>query len=387
MELALVLLPALAGVLGDKVHGADHAADGVALLFTLGLTLVKVAVFAALVLLLGPRLLPPLLKQVARTGSRELFTLAVLSIALGIAFGSAMLFGVSMALGAFFAGMVLNESTLSHKAASNSLPLQDAFAVLFFVSVGMLFDPAIVLREPLLLAGVLLLVLVGKSLVAMCIVLSLGYPMGTALTVSAALAQIGEFSFILAGIGVGLGLLPQDGFSMILAAALLSITLNPLVFAAVEPLGEWVRKRPRWREALEEARMPRFARLVRGQTLRVREEEFVTAARAVGVGDRSILAKHIFPNVTSPIIVQASLNCGFAIVTEASLSFLGLGGELSVPSWGSMLRTGYGYMEISPLLAVSPGLMIFLAVLSFNLLGDGLRDALDPRLNRLDSPS
>jgi len=133
--------------------------------------------------------------------------------------------------------------------------------------------------------------------------------------------------------------------------------------------------------------MPRFARLVRGQTLRVREEEFVTAARAVGVGDRNILARHIFPNVTSPIIVQASLNCGFAIVTEASLSFLGLGGELSVPSWGSMLRTGYGYMEISPLLAVSPGLMIFLAVLSFNLLGDGLRDALDPRLNRLDSPS
>lgn len=260
MVLALVLLPAMAGVLGGQVPDG-HAAEGRPLLQTLAITVVKVAAFATLVLLLGPRLLPPLLKQVARTGSRELFTLAVLSIALGIAFGSAMLFGVSMALGAFFAGMVLNESALSHKAATNSLPLQDAFAVLFFVSVGMLFDPAIVLREPLLLAGVLLLVLVGKSLVAMCIVLSLGYPMGTALTVSAALAQIGEFSFILAGIGVGLGLLPQDGFSMILAAALLSITLNPLVFAAVEPLGEWVRKRPRWREALEEARMPRFARL------------------------------------------------------------------------------------------------------------------------------
>jgi CPA2 family monovalent cation:H+ antiporter-2 len=157
--------------------------------------------------------------------------------------------------------MVLNESALSHKAASNSLPLQDAFAVLFFVSVGMLFDPAIVLREPLLLAGVLLLVLVGKSLVAMCIVLSLGYPMRTALTVSAALAQIGEFSFILAGIGVSIGLLPPDGFSIILAAALLSITLNPLVFAAVDPLAEWVQKRPRWRQALEEARRPRLARL------------------------------------------------------------------------------------------------------------------------------
>lgn len=131
--------------------------------------------------------------------------------------------------------------------------------------------------------------------------------------------------------------------------------------------------------------MPRFARLVRGQTLSLRQEEFVTAARAVGVGDGRILIKHIFPSVTSPIIVQASLSCGFAIVAEASLSFLGLGGELSVPSWGSMLRTGYGYMEIAPLLAVSPGLMIFLAVLSFNLLGDGLRDALDPRLNRFEA--
>jgi peptide/nickel transport system permease protein len=133
--------------------------------------------------------------------------------------------------------------------------------------------------------------------------------------------------------------------------------------------------------------MPRFARLVRGQTLRLREEEFVTAARAVGVGDGRIIIRHIFPSVTSPIIVQASLNCGFAIVTEASLSFLGLGGELSVPSWGSMLRTGYGYMEIVPLLAISPGFMIFVAVLSFNLLGDKLRDALDPRLNRLDAPN
>ena len=260
MVLALVLLPALAGALGGEAPDGG-ALDGGALLQSVGLTVVKVAAFAALVLLFGPRLLPPLLKQVARTGSRELFTLAVLSIALGIAFGSAMLFGVSMALGAFFAGMVLNESALSHKAATNSLPLQDAFAVLFFVSVGMLFDPAIVLREPLLLAGVLLLVLVGKSLVALCIVLLLGYPMGTALTVSAALAQIGEFSFILAGIGISLGLLPPAGFSLILAAALLSITLNPLVFAAVDPVGRWVQRRPAWRQALEDARMPRYARL------------------------------------------------------------------------------------------------------------------------------
>jgi len=261
MVLALVLLPALAGALGGQAPGDGNSGSGGSLLVTLGVTLLKVTAFAALVLLLGPRLLPPLLKQVARTGSRELFTLAVLSIALGIAFGSAMLFGVSMALGAFFAGMVLNESALSHKAATNSLPLQDAFAVLFFVSVGMLFDPSIVLREPLLLACVLLLVLVGKSLVAMCIVLALGYPLGTALTVSAALAQIGEFSFILAGIGMSLGLLPPEGFSLILAAALLSITLNPMVFAAVDPLSRWILRRPGWRQALEDGRRPRLAAL------------------------------------------------------------------------------------------------------------------------------
>jgi CPA2 family monovalent cation:H+ antiporter-2 len=258
MVLALVLLPALAGVLGGE---SGAAADERPLLLTLAITLAKVTAFAAIVLILGPRVMPWLLKQVARTGSRELFTLSVLSIALGIAFGSAALFGVSFALGAFFAGMVLNESDLSHKAATNSLPLQDAFAVLFFVSVGMLFDPSILVREPAMVAAVLLLVLVGKSLIAMAIVLGLGYPLTTALTVSAALAQIGEFSFILAGIGMAYQLLPPEGASLVLAAALLSITLNPLAFSAADHLGRWALRLPALRRRLEDARAPRFALL------------------------------------------------------------------------------------------------------------------------------
>ncbi|MGE8941471.1 NAD-binding protein [Leptospira interrogans] len=195
--------------------------------------------------------MPWLLLTVARTGSRELFTLSVLALALGIAYGSAELFGVSFALGAFFAGVVLSESDFSHQAAADSLPLQDAFAVLFFVSVGMLFDPGILLRQPLEVAAVLLLIVFGKSLAAFAIVLLRGYPVTTALIVSASLAQIGEFSFILAGLGVTLGLLSPEGRDLILAGAILSITLNPLVFAAIDPLAAWFRARPRLTALLE----------------------------------------------------------------------------------------------------------------------------------------
>jgi CPA2 family monovalent cation:H+ antiporter-2 len=232
MVLTLVLLPALAGLLGGVVPAE---AEG-NLVVALAITLAKVAAFVAIVLWLGPKAVPWILQQVARTGSRELFTLAVLGVALGIAFGAAELFGVSFALGAFCAGIVLSKSALSHRAAAEALPLQNAFAVLFFVSVGMLFDPSIVLREPWALIAVLLVVLVGKSIVAFGIVLVLGYPVGTALTVSASLAQIGEFSFILAGLGIALELLPPEGRDLILAAALLSITLNPAIFALVAPL-------------------------------------------------------------------------------------------------------------------------------------------------------
>jgi CPA2 family monovalent cation:H+ antiporter-2 len=251
MVLVLVLLPVLAGVPADDPHGPAGNAGGDSLVLTLALTLGKVVLFLALVLIVGRRVVPWALEQVARTGSRELFTLSVLATALGIAFGSAELFGVSFALGAFFAGVILNESDFSHQAAADSLPLQDAFAVLFFVSVGMLFDPSILIREPLAVLAVVLVIVLGKSVVAFGIVAAFGYPVSTALTVSASLAQIGEFSFILAGLGVTLGLLPEEGRDLILAGALLSITLNPVVFAGFDRLGAWLRERPRLTALLE----------------------------------------------------------------------------------------------------------------------------------------
>jgi CPA2 family monovalent cation:H+ antiporter-2 len=263
MVIVLVLLPALAEVLGGHAAAGAHGGEERGLLAALGITLVKVAAFAAIALLLGPRVMPWILRQVARTGSRELFTLAVLTLSVGIAFGAAALFDVSFALGAFFAGMVLNESDLSHKAAAQSLPLQDAFAVLFFVSVGMLFDPTIIVREPLTVLGVVALILVGKSLVALALVLALGYPLSTGLTISAALAQVGEFSFILAGLGIAYGLLPETGLSLIVAGALISITLNPLSFALAERLSERIRARADLKQRFEDARSPKVAALER----------------------------------------------------------------------------------------------------------------------------
>jgi CPA2 family monovalent cation:H+ antiporter-2 len=271
MVLVLVLLPALAQMLGGKV---DEHASQQSVPLALAVTLLKVGAFGAVALVVGPRVMPWLLRHAARTGSRELFTLAVLALSVGIAYGAASLFGVSFALGAFFAGMVLNESQLSHKAATNSLPLQDAFAVLFFVSVGMLFDPSILVDQPLLLFWVLMLVLIGKSLVAMGIVWLLGYPVGTALSVSAALAQIGEFSFILAGLGIAYGLLPREGLSLIVAAALISITLNPLAFAAADRLLAAVRSRPGLKVRLEDLRDTQYAGLLQElEAARLRAEE------------------------------------------------------------------------------------------------------------------
>ena len=200
------------------------------------MTIGKVALFIGLMLIFGARFFPWLLARVEMTKSRELFTLAVIAVALGVAFGSAKLFGVSFALGAFFAGMVVNQSDLSHRAARDLQPLQDSFAVLFFVAVGMLFDPSILVRQPLQVLIVLAIIVFGKSLVAFGIVLLLRRPLRTALIVSAALAQIGEFSFILAGLGITFGLLPAEGLNLILAGALLSITLNPAIFHVVMSL-------------------------------------------------------------------------------------------------------------------------------------------------------
>ena len=231
MVLALVLLPALAQVLGDRTDAAGGSGEGGGLLAAIGLTLFKVSAFVAVMLIFGKRAIPWVLERIARTGSRELFTLSVLAIALGVAFASAKLFDVSFALGAFFAGMLLNGSELSHKAANDSLPLRDAFAVLFFVSVGMLFDPHILVEHPWQVLATLLIIVLGKSAAAFFIVRAFGHPTGTALTISASLAQIGEFSFILAGLGLSLKILPQTGHDLILAGALLSIVLNPFLFA------------------------------------------------------------------------------------------------------------------------------------------------------------
>jgi CPA2 family monovalent cation:H+ antiporter-2 len=222
MVLALVLLPALAGLLGGE------ALDLSALLRSLGITLLKIAVFVALMLVIGTRAFPWLLARVERSGSRELFTLAVVTLSLGVAFASAEVFGVSFALGAFFAGIVVNESDLSHRAARELQPFQDAFAALFFVAVGMLFDPSILVRQPLKLLVVVAIIMLGKSLAAFAIVRLLGWSRAVALSVSASLAQIGEFSFILAALGISLGLLTVDAQALIVAGAVISIALNPV---------------------------------------------------------------------------------------------------------------------------------------------------------------
>jgi monovalent cation:H+ antiporter-2, CPA2 family len=241
MVLVLVLLPAVSTLMGGAA--GNPAATPGGMLATLGLTLGKVALFIALMLVVGRRLFPWILWQVAKTGSRELFTLSVVAAAVGVAYGSAILFGVSMALGAFFAGMVLRESNLSYRAAEESLPLRDAFSVLFFVSVGMLFDPSVLVDEPLKLLGVLAVIILGKSMAAAILVLAFRYPLNTALTVSASLAQIGEFSFILSGLGMSLGLISPEANSLILAGAILSIALNPMVFGLIEPVRIWIHSR------------------------------------------------------------------------------------------------------------------------------------------------
>jgi CPA2 family monovalent cation:H+ antiporter-2 len=251
MVLVLVLLPPLAVWLGGNVEVLGEDTAERSLLTTLALTLGRISVFIALMLVVGKRLFPWLLWQIARTGSRELFTLCVIAAAVGIAYGSAELFGVSFALGAFFAGMVMRESPLSYRAAEESLPLRDAFSVLFFVSVGMLFDPNVIINQPLKLLEVLAIIVLSKSLAAFFLVLLFRYPLNTALTVSASLAQIGEFSFILASLGVSLGILPTEGQSLILAGAIISIAVNPLVFRAIEPAQVWIRSRSKLAQTLE----------------------------------------------------------------------------------------------------------------------------------------
>ncbi len=237
MVLALVLIPALAGLLSAEPSTGSGEQD---ILWPLLLTLGKVAAFIALMITLGGRLIPWLLERSAGSGSRELFTLAVLAIAMGVSYGSAVLFGVSFALGAFFAGMILNSSQYNHQAADDSRPLRDAFAVLFFVAVGMLFNPSILLDEPLLVLATVLIIVLGKGLAALLIVLAFRKPLSTGLTIAVSLAQIGEFSFILASLGVSLELMPEVGRDLILAGAIIAILLNPMLFSLLDRLQPWL---------------------------------------------------------------------------------------------------------------------------------------------------
>ncbi len=306
--LALVLLPILAELVGATPpgpigEGPAHAPEPAGSVFiTLGVTLAKVVAFVAIMLVVGRRVVPWLLGRVANTGSRELFTLGVLAVALGIAAGAAALFDVSFALGAFFAGVVVSESDFSHEAATSALPLRDAFAVLFFVSVGMLFDPGILVREPLGVLAVVAIVLIGKSLAALAIVLAFRYPLHTALRISASLAQIGEFSFILAALAVSLGLLLPEAQSLIVAGALLSITLNPFVFRSVEPLGRWLRSHSTLAEALERPAGD-IAQLPPGvNTAALHDHVVVVGHGRVGGPIAEELARHSVPHV----IVEAS---------------------------------------------------------------------------------
>ena len=238
MVLALVMIPALAGENGNGNGSASS-------FHQLSFAILKVGLFLAVMLVGGKRLLPWLLKVVAKTKSRELFTLAVFATAVGIAFGAAKLFGVSFALGAFFAGMMIRESDMNHEVADRALPFQDAFAVLFFVSVGMLFDPGILVDRPLDIALVVLIIVLGKSLAAFLLVILFGYPAKTGLLVSAGLAQIGEFSFILVALGVTYGIMPEEGRDLVLAGAMISIALNPLFFWSVRVMYSYAARHPR----------------------------------------------------------------------------------------------------------------------------------------------
>lgn len=307
---ALVLLPAVASGMGGGASGAS-AGSAASIGAVLGLTALKLAAFLVVMLVGGRRVIPWLLRRVVNTGSRELFTLAVLAVALGLAVGAAMLFDVSFALGAFFAGVIVSESDFSHEAANNALPLQDAFAVLFFVSVGMLFDPAILIREPLRVITVVLIILIGKSVAAYGIVRAFGYSNHTALTISASLAQIGEFSFILAALGTSLGLLAPESQSLVVAGALLSITLNPFVFRVVDPLTRWL-----------DARRPAAA--VAAAAARSRDVQANDAMSGVGTaasGDNATATPRrrtvpALPAATDHVVVIGSGRVGFPVVRE-----------------------------------------------------------------------
>ncbi len=243
MVLVLVLLPAIANIFSASASLMPSENLWISLL----ITVLKITLFIAVMLIAGKKLFPKMLWHIARTGSRELFTLCVIAAAVSIAYGASKLFGVSFALGAFFAGMMMRESEFSHRAAEESLPFREAFAVLFFVSVGMLLKPEIIINSPFKVLTVIGIIIIGKSIAAALLVHFFKYSLKTSLTVSASLAQIGEFSFILAGLGVSLGLLPEEGQSLIVAGALISIALNPIVFKGASYLEQYIERHPKFK--------------------------------------------------------------------------------------------------------------------------------------------
>ncbi|HAT7747980.1 cation:proton antiporter [Legionella pneumophila] len=293
MVIVLVLIPPLSHWLGDNSSVTIHRP----LWIVLGLTLIKVTTFIALMFLVGRRFFPKLLWQIARTGSRELFTLCIITAAISIAYVASKLFGVSFALGAFFAGMIMRESSFSHRAAEESLPLRDAFAVLFFVSVGMLFNPAVLVEQPLQVLTVVSIIIIGKSIAAFILVLAFRYPIQSALIISASLAQIGEFSFILAELGIRFDMLPEAGRSYILAGALISIAINPLIFKLINPVHAWVQSHPKLVGILERTDDP-LAELPR-----TTKEEYLSGQVVlvgygrVGMHIAQLLSKKVVPFV------------------------------------------------------------------------------------------
>jgi CPA2 family monovalent cation:H+ antiporter-2 len=256
--LVLVLLPVFLPAL-EGGGGSGAAPDGRALGAALAATLAKMAAFIGGMLLVGRRVVPWLLARVARTGSRELFTLAVLGVALGVALGAAGVFGISVALGAFVAGVVIGESDLSHRAAADALPFQDAFAVLFFVSVGMLIDPRVLMDQPLRVLATAGVVLLGNSVLVTLLLVLLRHPVGPSLRLGAAFGQVGEFSFIMAGLGGSMGVLPEEGRSLVLAAALVTIVANPLLYRGAQRLAAWLARFPALIDRMERTREPRVA--------------------------------------------------------------------------------------------------------------------------------
>lgn len=291
--LVLVLLPVLATSLGGEVpEGTAGAGDSI--LVALPIAMLKLVLLGGIMFVVAARFVPWLLQYVARTGSRELFTLSILATALGIAYASAQFFDVSLALGAFLAGLVVAQSGQSHQAAADALPFRDAFAVLFFVSVGMLFDPAILIDEPWRLVALLAVIVVVKSLVAAAIVLAFAYPLRVALVVAAGLAQIGEFSFILADMGRSLDLLSDDGNNLILGAALISISLNPVLFWAIDPTERWVKRTPGLASLLPDSRR---MRTVEAPAAHLRDHAVIAGYGNVGRMVGLALARHGIPFV------------------------------------------------------------------------------------------